>query len=141
MGSVQSNIECKRCKSEEAFEDYNYRSGEFFNSCPDCGRTENHYFKRDDEGKYLRADETKDFTYDNLIPVSDIVDNPYAAYRIDYDRGGEGGHLLTKENYDEFVAHVVSFTNQENDIVLASTSRFEDGKIIKEIIFEKKIAQ
>lgn len=141
MGSVQSNIECKRCKSEEAFEDYNYRSGEFFSSCPDCGRTENHYFKRDNEGKYLRVDETIDFTYDNPIPVSDIVDNPYAAYRIEYENHGESGLLLTKEDCEGFVAHVVSFANQENNIVSATVSRFENDKIIKEIIFEKKIAQ
>jgi predicted nucleic acid-binding Zn-ribbon protein len=138
MGSVSSNIECVRCGSEEAFEDYNYKSGECFTSCPDCGRTENHYYKRDDEGKYLRVDETKDFTYDNLIPVNDIVDNPYAAFRIDHERHGECGHLLTKEDYEDFVAHVISFINQPNDVVFASTSRFEDGKIIKECLYAKK---
>ena len=37
MGSVQSEIECPKCKYPRAFEDYYYKSGEVYIFCQRCG--------------------------------------------------------------------------------------------------------
>ena len=49
MGSVIGNIECTRCGSEECFEDYYYKTGEVYISCPDCGYHYSSFIKRNDE--------------------------------------------------------------------------------------------
>ena len=45
--------------------------------------------------------------------------------------------LVEKKDYDVFVSDIVSFINQPiNNITKAEVSRYVDGYIIKELIFE-----
>ena len=37
MGSVQNEIECPNCRYGYAMDDYYYKSGEYYISCPRCG--------------------------------------------------------------------------------------------------------
>lgn len=130
MGSVQSHIECPNCKSEDCLNDYYYRTGEEHDSCPDCGYYRSIYFKRDEEGKLIRKDESKGFSNENLILIEEGCHNPYAAYSVSCTGGaGAFGTLESKESYDGFVSEIESLMNQEHNFEKVTISRFVNGKI------------
>ena len=139
MGSVVGNIECPRCKSEECFEDYYYKSGEIYVSCPDCGYHMSNFIKRDDEGNMFKIDETKDLAIDNVVREETLLEEPYCAFMIRHEDGvGSGGAIQTEEEYDIFVSDIVSMTNQpDHKIESVVVSRFVDGEIKKETIWEQ----
>jgi hypothetical protein len=131
------NIECPNCKSEDCFEDYYYKSGEVYVFCISCGYYLSCFYKRDSKGKLITKDGSDNFKFDNLIPVRDEIKKPYASYSMEYtDGGGSAGSLRNKKQYDKLVSKVVSFTNQENNIVKVTVSRLYRGKIKKEILYE-----
>lgn len=131
-------IECPRCKSEECFEDYYYKSGEIYISCPDCGYHYSSSIKRDDEGKMIKLDESRELAVDNVVREETLLEEPFGAYLIRYEEGmGSGGTLRTEDDYHLFVSDIVSLTNQsEHKMELVTISRFVDGKIKKETIWE-----
>lgn len=132
------HIECPRCKSEECFEDYYYKSGEIYISCPDCGYHYSSSIKRDDEGKMIKLDESRELAVDNVVREETLLEEPFGAYLIRYEEGmGSGGTLRTEDDYHLFVSDIVSLTNQsEHKMELVTISRFVDGEIKKEIIWE-----
>lgn len=138
MGSVMGHIECPRCKSEECFEDYYYKSGEIYISCPDCGYHYSSFIKRDDEGKMIKLDESKELAVDNVVREETLLEEPFGAYLIRYEEGmGSGGALPTEDDYQMFVSDIVSLTNQpDHKMELVTVSRFVDGEIKKEVIWE-----
>lgn len=89
MGSVTSDVECKKCKFPYAHEDYNYRSGEVFIFCDRCGfhysghwKVRNSEYELDEEG--------------NRIPITER-DGGFGAYHQMPKRGvGQGGHFKSK---------------------------------------------
>jgi hypothetical protein len=137
MGSVIGNIECPNCKSEECFEDYYYKTGEEYVNCPDCGYHRSFTIKRDEQGKMIKLDESKELAVDNVIREEKHIENPFGAYRVESSVGASCGTLETEEDYEKFVSEIVSLTNQENDIKEATVSRLVNGKIEKEIVFKK----
>lgn len=130
-------IECPRCGSEECFEDYYYKTGEEYVSCPDCGYHRSFFIKRDEEGKMIKIDEDKDFAIDNVVREETLLEEPYCAFMIRYEDGvGSGGAIQTKEEYDIFVSDIVSMTNQpDHKMEEVTISRFVDGGIKKEAIW------
>jgi predicted nucleic-acid-binding Zn-ribbon protein len=136
MGSVISNVNCPRCGSEECFEDFYYKTGEIFSSCPDCGYHRSSFYKRDDNGKLIKLDESKGFEFDNLVIDQKYCPEPYGAYklRIVGELGGVSGTLITKEDYDGLVQEVDQLQKTENSVEFFVVSRFVDGKIVKEEI-------
>jgi hypothetical protein len=138
MGSVMGQIECPRCKSEECLEDYYYKSGEIYISCPDCGYHYSSSIKRDDEGKMIKLDESKELAVDNVVREETLLEEPFGAYLIRYEEGmGSGGTLPTEDDYNIFVSDIVSLTNQpDHKMKLVTISRFVDGEIKKETIWE-----
>lgn len=138
MGSIMGYIECPRCGSEDCFEDYYYKTGEEYVSCPDCGYNRSFVIKRDNEGNMIKKDETKDFTFDNLVTEETLLEEPFGAFLIRYDSGvGSGGTLSTEEDYNTFVSDIVSLTNQpDHKMESAVVRRFVDGEIKKETIWE-----
>jgi Zn ribbon nucleic-acid-binding protein len=137
MGSVIDFIECPRCKSEDCFDDYYYKTGEEYISCPDCGYNRSSFIKRDDEGNMFKIDEDKDFAIDNVVREETLLEEPYCAFMIRYEDGvGSGGAIPTKEEYDIFVSDIVSITNQpDHKMEEVTISRFVDGEIKKETIW------
>jgi Zn ribbon nucleic-acid-binding protein len=137
MGSVIDFIECPRCKREDCFDDYYYKTGEEYISCPDCGYNRSSFIKRDDEGNMLKIDEDKDFAIDNVVREETLLEEPYCAFMIRYEDGvGSGGAIPTKEEYDIFVSDIVSITNQpDHKMEEVTISRFVDGEIKKETIW------
>jgi Zn ribbon nucleic-acid-binding protein len=138
MGSVMGHIECPRCKSEDCFEDYYYKTGEEYVSCPDCGYSRSFVIKRDSEGKMVKLDESKDLAFDNVVTEETLLEEPFGAFRIQYEGGmGSGGAIPTEDDYHLFVSDIVSLTNQpQHKMELVTISRFVDGEIKKEIIWE-----
>jgi hypothetical protein len=138
MGSVMGQIECPRCKSEECFEDYYYKTGEVYMSCPDCGYHYSSFIKKDDEGKMIKIDESKEFAIDNVVREETLLEEPFCAYHIRYEGGsGSGGAIPTEDDYNIFVSDVVSATNKpDHKMELVTISRFVDGEIKKETIWE-----
>ena len=63
---------------------------------------------------------------------------PFGAYLIRYDEGGgSGGTIPTEDDYNIFVSYIVSLTNQpDHKMELVTISRFVDGEIKKETIWE-----
>lgn len=136
MGSVIDYIECPRCK-EEAFSDFYYKTGEEYINCNNCGYHYCYIIKRDDEGKMIKIDESKDFTIDNVVIEEKEIKEPYGAYRIEFNDGvGSCGTLETDDDYQKFVSDIVSFTNQEHNIKEVVVNKLVGDKIHKEIIFD-----
>ena len=138
MGSVMGQIECPRCGSEECFEDYYYKTGEEYVSCPDCGYHRSFFIKRDEEGKMIKLDESKELAVDNVVREETLLEEPFGAYLIRYEEGmGSGGTIPTEDDYNMFVSDIVSLTNQpDHKMEIVTISRFVDGEIKKETIWE-----
>lgn len=134
MSYVLNYLECPNCKSEQCFEDYNCHSGETFMSCPECGYLRSELYKRDDNGEYVKIDETKEDTWDNHILEVKEIENPYGSFKIsEKDRAGYScGSLENKEQYDGLVEDIL--TTKDGQITSCVISRFVDGKIVKETI-------
>ena len=137
MGSVIDYIECPRCE-QEAFSDYYYKTGEEYINCNSCGYHYSFVIKRDEDGKMIKIDESKDFAFDNVVTEEKQIKDPYGAYSIEAENGVRScGTIETEEDYDKFVSDIVSLTNQEHNIQEVIVSRFIDGNINREVIFKK----
>jgi hypothetical protein len=140
MGSVIDYIECPNCE-QEAFSDYYYKTGEQYTNCNSCGYHYSFIIKRDEEGKMIKKDESKDFAVDNVVREENELNNPYGAYRIkQYDSvATQCGTLTDKKHYDEFVSHVLSLPIEERDIEFCTISRFINGEIVIETLIGKPL--
>jgi len=54
MGSVMSNATCPSCEFEGAQDDFYYKTGEQYMSCPRCGYFEGHTILSDEDGNFKR---------------------------------------------------------------------------------------
>jgi len=137
MGSVSQDIECPRCKQENCFSDYYYKSGEEYINCPDCGYCRIFRYKRDANGKFLLKDEAKSYELKNFVPEEIHLENPYGTYRVENTLGGSTfGTLETDDDYQKFVSKILSLTNQEHNIKEAVVSKLVGDKIEKEVVFQ-----
>lgn len=129
MGSVMSNIDCPNCNSPECFEDYYYKTGEGFQQCPDCGYSHSAWIINRDK---LKSGEDKEPKWEEKK-----TENPYCGYQLYYKEkeGGMHGTFLTEE---DFLNAKESITKEEDKISHFSISRFVNGKIEKQIIFQSK---
>lgn len=127
MGSVMSNIECPNCNSPECFEDYYYKTGEEYKHCPDCGYSFTAHIKN-------RTKKMSELTDDDW-EVKELK-NPFCAFVVMYNTlGGTSGSIETEENFIQTKEDILK--NNEN-IKSFSISRFVNGKIEKQLIFEAK---
>jgi len=137
MGSVINYIDCPNCNQNNCFCDYYYKTGEEFTLCPDCGYHESHKYKRDENGNFIRKDETKGFEFDNLIPEHVLIDKPFGAFLIVSDSDGScGGCLKDEKEYQNFLEDVSNTENHKQGIKLITISRFINGEIKVEKIYE-----
>lgn len=132
MGSVIDYIECPNCK-EEAFSDYYYKTGEEYINCSSCGYHYSYIIKRDDEGKMIKIDESKDFAIDNVVREEKELKEPYGAYRIKhYDSvATQCGSLSNESEYNDLVKNI-----KDNDSLIesASVSKLINENIITETL-------
>ena len=132
MGSVIDYIECPNCK-EEAFSDYYYKTGEEYINCSSCGYHYSYIIKRDDEGKMIKIDESKDFAIDNVVREEKELKEPYGAYRIKhYDSvATQCGSLSNKSEFNDLVQHII---DNDKNIEYASISKLLNENIITETL-------
>ena len=132
MGSVIDYIECPNCK-EEAFSDYYYKTGEEYINCSSCGYHYSYIIKRDDEGKMIKIDESKDFAIDNVVREEKELKEPYGAYRIKYydSVATQCGSLSNESEYNDLVKNI-----KDNDSLIesASVSKLLNENIITETL-------
>jgi Zn ribbon nucleic-acid-binding protein len=132
MGSVIDYIECPNCK-EEAFSDYYYKTGEEYINCSSCGYHYSYIIKRDDEGKMIKIDESKEFAIDNVVRQEKELKEPYGAYRIKhYDSvATQCGSLSNESEYNDLVKNI-----KDNDSLIesASVSKLLNENIITETL-------
>lgn len=138
MGSVIDYIECPNCKQNNCFDDFNYKTGEEIQNCPDCGYHRSFKYKRNEEGVLIKKDETKGFEFDNLIMDEQHIEKPFGAFYVKSDSGGGvGGSLETQKDYQNFLLDVVNTANNKQGIELITVSRLINGEIKMEKLYEK----
>lgn len=138
MGSVIDYIECPRCHQPNCIDDFYYKSGEEIINCPDCGYRHSSLYKRDENGNYIKKDDTKEYTFDNLVREEVLMDTPYGAYRVESIKGGATcGTLNTDDDYQNFISGLADAIKEENEIKSATISRLVNGEIKVETIYEK----
>lgn len=139
MGSVQSQIDCPNCKNE-AFEDFNYKTGEEYMSCSHCGYHKSFYYERDDSGKLVLIDETKEADFGNFKIKEVIIDNPFGSYRIEAITGAsQVGSFATEQEYQEFKVSIKEVLEKDkSEIVEVKVSRFIQGEIKVEEIYSNQ---
>ena len=135
MGSVISHLDCPRCGTEEGmFEDYYYKTGEIYNFCEYCGKTDNHFIKRDDNGAFIITDEkATDWQRDEWVHEEA---EPWGAYRIMPKEGaGTLGAFEEKPDIDKFIKDV---NESPVELVEAWISHWDGESISKIIIVEEE---
>lgn len=139
MGSVQSQIECPNCKNE-AFEDFNYRTGEEYMSCSSCGYHKSFYYERDDSGKFILIDETKEADFGNFKIKEVIIENPFGSYTIENFNGvRQNGSFENEKDYEGFKLTIKEFLQKDkSEIAKVSVSRLIEGEIKIEEIYSNQ---
>lgn len=128
MSSVYSNIECTRCHSIDCFYDYNYKTGEEYIACPDCGYQHSFFYKRDENGNFVKKNINGNVEFSNLIPEETLIDNPYGAYCIMYvNEHIERGTIETENEFLEFNNSILE--KADDSIVSIKVTSFIDGEI------------
>ena len=139
MGSVQSQIDCPNCKNE-AFEDFNDRTGEEYMSCSHCGYHKSFYYERGDSGKFVLIDETKEADFGNFKIKEVIIDNPFGSYRITATSGGaQVGSFETEQEYEDFKVTIKEILEKDkSEIAEVTVSRFIQGEIKVEEVYSNQ---
>ena len=139
MGSVQQQIDCPNCKNE-AFEDFNYKTGEEYMSCSSCGYHKSFYYERDDSGKFVLIDETKEADFGNFKIKEVIIDKPFGSYSIEKsNRFRQVGSFETEQEYEGFKITIKEMLQKDkSEIAEVKVSRFIDGEIKVEEIYSNK---
>ena len=142
MGSVQSEVECPNCKSENAFEDFRFKTGESMTSCPDCGYYHSVSIERDKEGKIIFKNGVPDEVYDesNITIIEEQIETPFGAFRISLTNGcAECGTIENEESFHNFSLNCNEMINEpDHTIAEIIVSRFVDGKFEKITLFSKE---
>ena len=139
MGSVQQQIDCPNCKNE-AFEDFNYKTGEEYMSCSNCGYHKSFYYERDDSGKFVLIDETKEADFGNFKIKEVIIDKPVGSYSIEKsNRFRQVGSFETQQEYEGFKITIKEMLEKDkSEIAEVKVSRFIDGEIKVEEIYSNQ---
>lgn len=134
MGSVVDYMMCPNCNTEEgAVVDFNYKTGEEFIHCPNCGYHRRFYItnwdKKEDEEMLVDGESTET----PWTPEYEIFEckEPFGAFDVRYIEGvGECGSFIEKENEEEFMEQVQDLIEQ-GVVESATISKYVDGQIIK----------
>jgi Zn ribbon nucleic-acid-binding protein len=139
MATVCDYIECPNCKNPDAYFEMNCRTQEEWMSCHNCGYHHSISFERDKEGKIILLNPELKSLRDNVIVKESLIANPFGAYQINSEKGGQWGTLPTRLERYELLAYVQSLPPDHN-IQSVIISRFVNGTIEKEILLQKDAA-
>ena len=121
---------CPNCGSEFMLTD-NQDSGEFICICSDCGYMHCKAFKRAENGNFILKDDTLPPSFDNLIPLENLIENPFGAWVVKLKDSEEidGGTLADEDEFNKFMELVKVF-KEDKVADYARVSRFIDGEIV-----------
>ena len=135
MGSVIDYTQCPNCKTEDAYTEFWYKSGEEMINCTKCGYYRSSFIVRDEEGKAIKIDKDKDFSFDNIEWKDIHIEKPYCSFHVEHKTGiGQIATLESKKELDKILA--------DNDwkkqkVRKVTYSRLFRGKIKETIVWKK----
>jgi len=124
MGSVIDYPACVNCGCE-SYNDYNYRTGEEFTFCANCGY--NHRYQLKTRDKKI-TEVTKD-DYEEIL-----VDKPYGAYIIK-TIDGMGEQIGTIEDEDHYNKLTSFMVTQHDKLKLFQINQYINGEIRNTVLF------
>ena len=130
MGSIQSEIECNRCNSDNGFEDFNYKTGEMDFFCHSCGCYESHRLKRNDNGTLFYKNPKRGHGYFNMVWVHRKNYDTLGVYDIKLENKHRIIDSILKEEDIESIKK--DFYSNEKGVKL-TINKFINGEIITEI--------
>jgi hypothetical protein len=138
MGSVTSYIDCPHC-SKEAWNDFNYKTGEEYTICDNCGYTNELSIVRDEEGAWVMDE-------DGTTPQTQFKElkNPYGCIKIATGQGvgqlysvpDEGEFRELCKTLNNFVVEDAKKPDDGNKILYITISRFENGNINNDTLYD-----
>jgi len=136
MGSVIDYIDCPNC-GQEAYNDYYYKTGEEMTQCSSCGFVHSMFYKRGEDGKFVKKNEDLGYEFENLIMEEHIIEKPYASYRIHFINtpARQVGTFESEEQAKHFVESLKD--DKEHTVESVELSRFINGEIITEELWKK----
>jgi uncharacterized Zn finger protein len=115
MASTIGYVQCPNCGQNDCYNDYNYKSGEDYTFCNECGYVHDLYIKRDDDDNSVVINGEIQF-------LKVIIDNPWGCYTFENQVG-------TIKSEEEFIKTFESY--DKDRLQKGIISRYINGKIIK----------
>lgn len=139
MSTFQSQIDCPNCKSE-AFEIFNYKTGEEYMSCTHCGYLKQFHYERDELGKFILLDSSKPVDFDNFKINEINIEKPFGAYSIkSIDNCSQNGSFEKIKEYEDFKLSIEGMVSNPNNVITEITfSRFINGEIKIEELYSNQ---
>lgn len=124
MGSIGNTIVCPNC-GQEAWDELNYKTGEEYINCGNCG-----YHR---SATIINRDKKLSKLTDDDWEIKELK-NPFGAYRLKvyHSTATQCGSLETESEHAELLQHLLN----KEDVEFCSISRLIDGKIVEEIIID-----
>ena len=126
MGTISDVLACIVCNSE-AITEFNYKTGEEFVHCKECGYHRRFYITNwSEQGS------------EGWTPEYEIFEckEPFGAFEVRYKNGmGECGSFIEKENEEEFMDQVEELIDE---IESATIKKYVDGKLETIVVVEPK---
>jgi hypothetical protein len=128
MGSVIDYIECPNCKHEAA-DDFNYKTGEEYTFCTNCGYSHTFFLKRDEDGEIVTEEDGTTWVFEE-----NTIDNPYGCYKVSTykSKGMAVGTLQDEQAFHLFQNEI----KLDPEVEFCSVSRFVDGEIQEEVLID-----
>ena len=128
MGTVSVNIKCPRCKEDGCNNEFNYKTGEEYINCSQCGYYYSFTYRRDKEGNFVKKDSAKGDTLDNFISDETLIEKAFGAYKLVIKNGGWSHGTIADEK--EFQDLLDAFKKMDkSEVESFSVSRLIEGKI------------
>ena len=133
MGSVQSDVQCRKCKFPYAWEDYYYKSGEVFIFCDRCGYCYNGHWKLSG-GEYAKD------KAGNRIPLTEISGGVGTSHIFNKRGFGQGANFRTHKDRRKFARYYFKNRRKYEDKLRVFFTMKINGKwfIINAFTEEKK---
>ena len=125
MGSVISYVNCPHCGSEECYEDFYYKTGEFYMFCDKCGYNNSATIIN-------RTKRLMDLTDEDWERTENK--NPYAAFKI--KNKNAPGYVVGSVNSKDQLNKLITEYSDLDELEYLKVSRFDGEKIIEEIVID-----
>jgi hypothetical protein len=120
MASTIGYVQCPNCGQNDCYNDYNYKSGENYTFCNECGYVHDLYIKRDDDDNSVVINGEIQF-------LEKIIDNPWGCYTFTGQNTGKQVGTINPE--EEFIKTFEPYDKEILKTIIIS--RYVNGEIVK----------